>query len=409
MVKAELKKIALYTVVLAVLLVPMLGLPTAEFNGKRPLYTMLIMVGLLFVNMFVKVLRSGKKAESDDKTFTEKMMETVSSWPKFLTLGGVLLVAILFPLLANDYQIDIGIMCLIYVALGLGLNIVVGLCGLLDLGYIAFFAVGAYTYSLLNLNFGINFWFCLPVGVVFGMTAGCIIGYPTLKMRGDYLAIVTLGFGEIVRLVLNNWDNLTAGPNGLFGMAYPPIPYPGPTEDGGLGILIYHIESLPAMYYLILAIAIFTIIGVNRLNNSRIGRAWIAIREDEVAAELTGVPTTLIKLLAYALGAAFASVAGAFFAAKLSYTNPNFFLFMESCIVLCIVVLGGVGSIPGIIVAAIVLIAVPQVFQELENYRMLAFGGIMTTMMVLKPEGLLPAPRRKRELHEAEKMATEEE
>jgi len=139
---------------------------------------------------------------------------------------------------------------------------------------------------------------------------------------------------------------------------------------------------------------------VRRLDNSRIGRAWIAIREDEVAAELSGVPTTWIKLLAYALGAAFASVAGAFFAAKLSYTNPNFFLFMESCIVLCIVVLGGVGSIPGIVIAAFVLIAAPEVFRGLENYRMLAFGAIMTTMMILKPEGLIPATRRRRELHE---------
>jgi branched-chain amino acid transport system permease protein len=176
---------------------------------------------------------------------------------------------------------------------------------------------------------------------------------------------------------------------------------------GGFEWVTHYLKSLPALYYLILLIAIVTIIGVRRLDNSRIGRAWIAIREDEVAAELSGVPTTWIKLLAYALGAAFASVAGGFFAAKLSYTNPNFFLFMESCIVLCIVVLGGVGSIPGIVVAGFVLIAVPEVFRELENYRMLAFGGIMTTMMVLKPEGLIPASRRRRELHEADKRKPE--
>jgi branched-chain amino acid transport system permease protein len=282
------------------------------------------------------------------------------------------------------------------------LNIVVGLCGLLDLGYIAFYAVGAYTYSLLNLTFGLSFWAALPIGVVMGMIVGCIIGYPTLKMRGDYLAIVTLGFGEIVRLVLNNWDSLTAGPNGLFGMKRPVLYYPG-FDESGFTWLTYYLKSLPALYYLILVIAIVIIIGVRRLDNSRIGRAWIAIREDEVAAELSGVPTTWIKLLAYALGAAFASVAGAFFAAKLSYTNPNFFLFMESCIVLCIVVLGGVGSIPGIIVAGFVLIAAPEVFRGLESYRMLAFGAIMTIMMILKPEGLIPASRRRRELHETNK------
>jgi len=228
-----------------------------------------------------------------------------------------------------------------------------------------------------------------------------------LKMRGDYLAIVTLGFGEIVRLVLNNWDSLTAGPNGLFGMKRPALYYPSFTEDG-FAWAIYYLKSLPALYYCILVIVILTVIGVRRLDNSRIGRAWIAIREDEVAAELSGVPTTWIKLLAYALGAAFASVAGAFFAAKLSYTNPNFFLFMESCIVLSIVVLGGVGSIPGIIVAAFVLIAAPEVFRGLENYRMLAFGGIMTTMMILKPEGLIPASRRRRELHEGEAKKTKD-
>jgi branched-chain amino acid transport system permease protein len=233
------------------------------------------------------------------------------------------------------------------------------------------------------------------------MVVGCIIGYPTLKMRGDYLAIVTLGFGEIVRLVLNNWDSLTAGPNGLFGMKRPALYYPSFTEDG-FAWASYYLKSLPALYYCILVIAILTIIGVRRLDNSRIGRAWIAIREDEVAAELSGVPTTWIKLLAYALGAAFASVAGAFFAAKLSYTNPNFFLFMESAIVLCVVVLGGVGSIPGIVIAGFVLIGAPEVFRGLENFRMLAFGAIMTTMMIVKPEGLIPASRRRRELHESE-------
>jgi branched-chain amino acid transport system ATP-binding protein len=218
-----------------------------------------------------------------------------------------------------------------------------------------------------------------------------------IKLRDTGLTIFLVEHD--MRLVLNNWDSLTAGPNGLFGMKRPVVYYPA-FEDGGFTWLTYYLKSLPALYYLILVIAIFIIIGVRRLDNSRIGRAWIAIREDEVAAELSGVPTTWIKLLAYALGAAFASVAGAFFAAKLSYTNPNFFLFMESCIVLCIVVLGGVGSIPGIIVAGFVLIAVPEAFRGLETYRMLAFGAIMTIMMIIKPDGLIPASRRRGESHE---------
>jgi branched-chain amino acid transport system permease protein len=168
------------------------------------------------------------------------------------------------------------------------------------------------------------------------------------------------------------------------------------------------LKSLHALYYFILLIAVLTVIGVRRLDQSRIGRAWVAIREDEVAAELSGVPTTWLKLLAYAMGAAFASVAGAFFAAKLSYTNPNFFIFMESCIVLCIVVLGGAGSIPGVILAGILLIAVPEVFRELQDYRMFAFGLAMAVMMVLRPEGLIPATRRKLEPSDIETDTIEE-
>jgi len=403
MIRQELKKLVVYGIFLAILIIPMVGFKTTTFDPGRAFKILGIFMAILILNLIVKIFRSRKKEQVDVKKtpFTERVAEQIDRFPKIFTIGGLLAVAVIFPMFADNYMIDVAITCLIYVCLGLGLNIVVGLCGLLDLGYIAFYAVGAYTYSLLNLTFGVSFWAALPIGIVLGMAAGCIIGYPTLKMRGDYLAIVTLGFGEIVRLVLNNWDSLTAGPNGLFGMKRPALYYPSFAEDG-FAWAVYYLKSLPALYYCILVIVILTIIGVRRLDNSRIGRAWIAIREDEVAAELSGVPTTWIKLLAYALGAAFASVAGAFFAAKLSYTNPNFFLFMESAIVLCVVVLGGVGSIPGIVVAGFVLIGAPEVFRGLENFRMLAFGAIMTTMMIIKPEGLIPASRRRRELHESE-------
>ncbi len=405
MIRQELKKLVVYGFFLAILLIPMLGFRTTTFEPGRAFKTLGVFMAVLVLNFVVKIVRSRKKKDvgAQKPPLTERIGERINRFPRIYTLGGLLAAAAIFPMFADNYMIDVGITCLIYVCLGLGLNIVVGLCGLLDLGYIAFYAVGAYTYSLLNLTYGVSFWAALPLGVVLGMVVGCIIGYPTLKMRGDYLAIVTMGFGEIVRLVLNNWDSLTAGPNGLFGMKRPALYYPSFAEDG-FGWAAYYLKSLPALYYCILAIAILTIFAVRRLDNSRIGRAWIAIREDEVAAELSGVPTTWVKLLAYALGAAFASVAGAFFAAKLSYINPNFFLFMESCIVLCIVVLGGVGSIPGIIVAAFVLIAAPEVFRGLQNYRMLAFGGIMTTMMIIKPEGLIPASRRRRELHEGNQL-----
>ena len=398
----DIKKFFIYSIVLAILIFPMVGLKSTVFDFERALVVWLAFISLLALGIVNRNFKNSKAYEALSESMApvgNRIKKGISSVPLKIYLICVAAIILSFPLYANNYMIDVGITCMIYVVLGLGINIVVGLAGLLDLGYIAFYAVGAYTYSILNLNFGLSFWLCLPAGVVLGAIAGCIIGYPTLKMRGDYLAIVTLGFGEIIRLVLNNWDALTKGPNGLLGMAKPAIIYPS-FADGAFIWGFYTLRSLHSLYYFIFIIGVLVIIGVRRLDNSRIGRAWVAVREDEMAAELSGVPTIWIKLLAYALGAAFASVVGAFFAAKLSYTNPNFFIFMESCIVLCIVVLGGAGSIPGVVIAAIVIIAVPEVFRELESYRMLAFGFLMTVMMIIKPEGIIPASRKKRELHE---------
>lgn len=404
MAKGNLKKFIVYTLFMGILILPMVGFPGTAFEAKKALGVWGVFAALLGVGLAWRTFRGTgafDRAAGGIAPLFAPVRAVREKIPAKIWVVLLLALFLVFPQFANRYMIDVGITCLIYVVLGLGLNIVVGLTGMLDLGYIAFYAVGAYTYSLLNLNFGLNFWMCLPIGVMLGCICGCIIGYPTLKMRGDYLAIVTLGFGEIIRLVLNNWDKVTKGPNGLLGMAKPALIVPS-FSDGAFEWGVYQIRSLHALYYLIFAIAILTIIGMARLDNSRIGRAWVAIREDEVAAELSGVPTIWLKLLAYAMGAAFASVVGAFFAAKLSYTNPNFFIFMESCIVLCIVVLGGVGSIPGVILAAFLLTAVPEVFRELADYRMLAFGLAMTTMMVLRPEGLIPAGRVKRELHRDE-------
>ncbi len=316
-------------------------------------------------------------------------------------------VALVFPWIADNYARDVAINVLIYIALGLGLNIVVGLAGLLDLGYIAFYAVGAYTYALLNTHFGVPFWLALPIGCVISAAAGAFIGYPTLKMRGDYLAIVTLGFGEIIRIVLNNWDRVTEGPNGILGIKAPGLYYPKLTE-AGLTLGHVYLKHLTWLYYIALIIAVVTVIGVYRLDHSRVGRAWVSIREDETAAELTGINTLRMKLLAYMLGAIFAGLAGAFYAAKVRYVNPSSFVFLESALVLCIVVLGGMGSIPGIILAAAAIIVLPEVFRDLEMYRMLAFGGAMTLMMVYRPEGLIPARRRRLELHAREAFAEEE-
>jgi branched-chain amino acid transport system permease protein len=410
MSKSDVKKFFVYTLFLGILILPMVGFPNTTFHAARAFGVWGVFVAIMAIGLLSKGVRGtggyGKFASGLSSLY-RPVSTRVKAIPRTYSLGMLSLAVLIYPLVADRYMIDVGITCLIYVVLGLGLNIVVGLAGLLDLGYIAFYAVGAYSYSLLNLHFGLSFWAALPIGVGLGAILGCIIGYPTLKMRGDYLAIVTMGFGEIIRLVLNNWDKLTHGPNGLLGMHKPALYYPS-FGNGGLSWGIFELKSLPALYYLIFVLAVLTIIAVNRLDKSRIGRAWVAIREDEVAAELSGVPTTWLKLLAYAMGAAFASVGGAFFAAKLSYTNPNFFIFMESCIVLCIVVLGGVGSIPGVILAGVVLIAVPEVFRELQAYRMLAFGLAMAVMMVLRPEGLIPASRRKRELHAAEQGGAED-
>jgi branched-chain amino acid transport system permease protein len=313
--------------------------------------------------------------------------------PPRVLMGAVIVLVLVLPWMLDNYAKDVAINVLIYIALGLGLNIVIGLAGLLDLGYIAFYAVGAYTYALLNTNFGIPFWIALPIGCVISAMTGAFIGYPTLKMRGDYLAIVTLGFGEIIRIVLNNWDSVTQGPNGILGISPPGLFLPT-VSAGGFEFAHVYLKNLTWLYYLILAIAVITMVAVYRLNHSRVGRAWMAIREDETAAELTGIHTTRMKLFAYVLGAIFAGFAGAFFAAKVRYVNPSSFIFLESALVLSIVVLGGMGSIPGIVVGALAIIVLPEVFRELQLYRMAAFGGAMTLMMVFRPEGLWPARRK---------------
>ncbi len=303
----------------------------------------------------------------------------------------LLVAACIYPQLTSRYGQDVAINVLIYICLGLGLNIVVGLAGMLDLGYIAFYGVGAYTYALLNIQFQMSFWICLPIAGALACIAGCLIGYPTLRMRGDYLAIVTLGFGEIVRLILNNWMSLTNGPNGILGVKVPSVYVPSFAD--GFSLELIYLKKLHYLYYIALGLTIVTIIAVRNLNFSRIGRAWESIREDETAAELMGVNTFKLKLLAYAMGALFAGLAGAFFCARMRFVSPESFTFLESAMVLCMVVLGGMGSIPGIVLGAAALIVLPEVFREFELYRMLAFGMAMVVMMLFRPAGLIPAKR----------------
>ncbi|RMF35627.1 MAG: high-affinity branched-chain amino acid ABC transporter permease LivM [Alphaproteobacteria bacterium] len=304
--------------------------------------------------------------------------------------------AIVFPFLpfAERYLIDLGILVLTYVMLGWGLNIVVGLAGLLDLGYVAFYAVGAYSYALLAQYFGWSFWICLPLAGILASFWGIILGFPVLRLRGDYLAIVTLAFGEIIRIVLLNWYTFTGGPDGISGIARPSFfGIPFKRGDGGFadvfGLHYTSLHRIIFLYYLIFALALLTSFVSNRLRRLPVGRAWEALREDEIACRSLGLNTTNIKLSAFALGAMFGGFAGSFFATRQGFISPESFTFIESALVLAIVVLGGLGSQIGVAIAALVMIGGFEVFRELENYRMLIFGLAMVLIMIWRPRGLI--------------------
>jgi branched-chain amino acid transport system permease protein len=304
----------------------------------------------------------------------------------------VAVVAVAFPFVFSVYQTNIMITALIYVLLGLGLNIVVGVAGLLDLGYAAFYAVGAYSYALLNYHFGFGFWTVLAIGAGMAALFGIILGFPVLRLRGDYLAIVTLGFGEIIRLIMENWNEFSFGPSGIAN-----IPRPG---FFGMDMNIQQVTIY--IYFLMIALSLFTIFVVNRLQNSRIGRAWIALREDEVACQAMGIDKRKTKLMAFALGATWAGFAGVVFAAKTTFINPASFTLWESINILCVVVLGGMGSIIGVVVGAFVLILLPEYLRFLSEYRILAFGAILVVMMVFRPGGIVETVRRTYQYKEVE-------
>ncbi len=297
----------------------------------------------------------------------------------------ILVWLVIMPVVSSMYQTNIMISALLYVMLALGLNIVVGIAGQLVLGYVAFYGVGAYTYALLNQYFGLGFWICLPLGGIVAIIFGFALGFPVLRLRGDYLAIVTLGFGEIVRLVLQNWADLTGGPRGISN-----IPPPGL-----FGMKLDLAATSVYIYYLILIAVLITILIISRIKNSRVGLALQALREDEIAAEAMGIDITRVKLSAFALGSCWAGFAGVIFAAKTSFINPASFSFMESAMILSMVVLGGMGSISGVILAAMILILVPEYLRAFSEYRMLIFGAVMVLMMIFKPQGLVTGERRR--------------
>ena len=324
------------------------------------------------------VAASGEKKTGRLAELAANPKLTSSLWALFL--AGFLVT----PWLVTTYQTNILISFLLYVVLGLGLNVIVGVAGLLFLGHAAFYAIGAYSYALLNQYFGLGFWFALPLGGVFAALAGIALAFPVLRLRGDYLAIVTLGFGEIVRLLLENWSNITGGPSGISN-----IPRPG-FFDIKLSVADANIY----IYYIVLALAVITIIAVTRLKDSRIGRALQALREDEVACEAMGIDRVGVKVMAFGLGTAWAGFAGVIFAAKTTFINPASFTFFESAIILSIVVLGGMGSNLGVILGSAFLVLLPEYMRAFSEYRMILFATAMVLMMVFRPQGLIPAKGR---------------
>lgn len=310
-------------------------------------------------------------------------------------------IALLFPFIATKYLLTVAILGLIYVLLGLGLNIVVGLAGLLDLGYVAFYAIGAYGLALGYQYLGLGFWAMLPLGALMAALAGALLGFPVLRMHGDYLAIVTLGFGEIIRLVLNNWMSLTGGPNG--------VSVPAPTifglefgrraKDGGVPIheflgIAYNPNLKFIFIYAVLFLVVLLVLYIkHRLTRMPIGRAWEALREDEIACRSLGLNHVLVKLSAFMMGASTAGLAGVFFATYQGFVNPTSFTFFESALILAIVVLGGMGSTIGVVLAAFVLTVAPELLRSFAEYRVLLFGVLMVAMMIWRPRGLVRISR----------------
>jgi branched-chain amino acid transport system permease protein len=327
--------------------------------------------------------------------------------------GALILFAVVFPFMpwSDRYIMDLAILVLTYVMLAWGLNIVVGLAGLLDLGYVAFYAVGAYSYALLAAHFGFSFWICLPLAGILAAFWGILLGFPVLRLRGDYLAIVTLAFGEIIRVVLLNWYEFTGGPDGLsqiprpdfFGLEFKRFPAEGEqTFHTFFNLEFSSLHRIVFLYYLILILALITNFVTIRLRRLPIGRAWEAMREDEIACKSLGINVVTTKLTAFAIGAMFGGFAGSFFATKQGFISPESFTFLESAIILAIVVLGGMGSQIGVAIAAVALIGGLELLRELgfltaifgegfdpNQWRMVVFGALMVIVMVWRPRGLV--------------------
>ncbi|WP_456618352.1 MULTISPECIES: high-affinity branched-chain amino acid ABC transporter permease LivM [unclassified Bradyrhizobium] len=396
-----LKKSLLSALVALVLFSLMVGVRTeAGSDGQLTYWTRFGEVAALVAAVFggsivIELLRQWIGPSGAEKLVPPAVQSGMSFIGRYLA-PALLIFTVLVPVIFYDqrYILDLAILVLTYVMLGWGLNVVVGLAGLLDLGYVAFYAVGAYSYALLATNFGWSFWVCLPLAGILAAFWGVLLGFPVLRLRGDYLAIVTLAFGEIIRLVIINWQSLTGGPNGVSSIPRPSFfGIPLDNSDNGLaarlGIEYSPTHRIVFLFYLILALALLTNWVTIRLRRLPIGRAWEALREDEVACRALGINTTTTKLTAFATGAMFGGFAGAFFATRQGFISPESFTFQESALVLAIVVLGGMGSQLGVALAALAMIGGFELFRGLETYRMLVFGMAMVLIMIWRPRGLI--------------------
>lgn len=362
----------------------------------------MVMVGRFVLSLFLQTAQGLKVLQGFEVTGSGVHVRAPDHKSKlYWVIPLLIVIAIIFPIFANKYLLTVVILGLIYVLLGLGLNIVVGLAGLLDLGYVAFYAIGAYGLALGYHYLGLGFWTVLPLSAIMAALAGCILGFPVLRMHGDYLAIVTLGFGEIIRLVLTNWLSFTGGPNGM--------PVPSPTflglefgrvaKDGGIPFhQFFGTEYNPNLKFLFIYTVLFLVVLLvlyvkHRLTRMPVGRAWEALREDEIACRSMGLNHVLVKLSAFTIGASTAGLAGVFFASYQGFVNPTSFSFFESALILAIVVLGGMGSTIGVVIAAFVLTVAPELLRSFSEYRVLLFGILMVLMMIWRPRGLIRISR----------------
>lgn len=407
MIKSNFTSALIAALMSGILIAPVFGFRIMTHGMQSDLQPQWHMIIMGMVIVFVAQLMRPAIKSSMSRRMSLPSLPAITDSVRRKGLVLLILVALVWPFFGNRAQVDLATLVLIYIMLGLGLNIVVGFAGLLDLGFVGFYAVGAYTYALLYHWAGWSFWEALPLSGAVAALFGFVLGFPVLRLRGDYLAIVTLGFGEIIRLMLINLYGLTGGPDGISGIPKPTVfGYPM-LRRAPEGVVTFHQlmgwsfnnqDIIIYMYLATLLLVFFALFVSTRVIRMPIGRAWEALREDEIACRSLGLNPTRIKLSAFTMGATFAGLGGAFFAARQGLVNPESFTFIESALVLSIVVLGGMGSQLGVILAAILITVVPELAREFAQYRMLVFGLVMILMMMWRPQGLLPVKRPQVEL-----------